>query len=208
MIADGEPDDRRLLADHVAGDPDAFSLLVRRHRDRLWAVAIRTLGDPEEAADAVQEGLISAFRGAVGYRGDAAVTTWLHRIVINACLDRIRRRQARPAVPLEDRDIRAPRDDHAATVTRLDIQSALARLPESQRVALVLVDLEDVSVAEAAGLLGVAEGTVKSRCSRARTALAVLLREADSPIAGNQTGVDRVQAHEPSPRRIRGGEGW
>ncbi len=214
MIADGEPDDRRLLADHLAGDPEAFSTLVRRHRDRLWAVAIRTLGDQEEAADALQESLISAFRGAASYRGDSAVTTWLHRIVVNACLDRIRRRQARPAVPLTDREIQAPHDEHAATVTRLDIRTALARLPEAQRVALVLVDLEDLPVAEVAELLGVPVGTVKSRCSRARTAMALMLRDRPAPArpartdGGNRPGPGRVQAHEPSLRRARDGEGW
>jgi RNA polymerase sigma-70 factor (ECF subfamily) len=211
VTVDGEPDDRRLVADHLAGDSEAFATLVRRHRDRLWSVAIRTLGDPEEAADALQDGLISAFRGAAGYRGDAAVTTWLHRVVVNACLDRVRRRQARPSVPLDGREVRARHDDHAATVTRLDVRSALARLPEAQRVALVLVDLEDLSVAETAQLLGVAEGTVKSRCSRARTAMAAMLRdqEAGGPIAGgNRASAERVQAGEPSIRRPADGEGW
>ena len=100
-----ESDDDALLRAHVAGDRDAFTVLVRRHRDRLWAVALRTLSDPDEAEDALQDALISAFRNADGFRGDAAVTTWLHRVVVNACLDRMRRRQARPSVPLADRDI-------------------------------------------------------------------------------------------------------
>jgi RNA polymerase sigma-70 factor (ECF subfamily) len=211
VIVDGEPDDRRLLADHVAGDPEAFAVLVRRHRDRLWAVAIRTLGDQEEAADALQDGLISALRGAAGYRGEAAVTTWLHRIVVNACLDRIRRRQARPSVPLDGREVRTRHDEHAATVTRIDVRSALARLPEAQRVALVLVDLEDLSVAEVAEMLGVAEGTVKSRCSRARTAMAAMLRDnapAGPAQAGNRAAAERVQAGEPSVRRPGDAEGW
>jgi len=73
-------------------------MLFTRHKDRLWAVAVRTLGDAEEAADALQDAMISAFRQASGFRGDSAVTTWLHRIVVNACLDRLRRRAARPAV--------------------------------------------------------------------------------------------------------------
>jgi RNA polymerase sigma-70 factor (ECF subfamily) len=187
--ADG-PDDRSLLQAHVDGDPHAFGVLVHRHRDRLWAVALRTLADREEAADALQDGLISAFRNAASYRGDAAVTTWLHRIVVNACLDRVRRRQARPAVPLGDRDLADHRDEHALVDTRLDVNAALATLPEAQRAALILVDLEDIPVAEVAVLLGVAEGTIKSRCSRGRTALAHVLQErlASSGSSGARTG--------------------
>jgi RNA polymerase sigma-70 factor (ECF subfamily) len=171
-------EDRALMRAHVAGDQQAFAELVRRHRDRLWAVALRTLGDREEAADALQDALVSAFRSAGTYRGEAAVTTWLHRVVVNACLDRVRRRQARPTVPLGSTEPPGRWDDHSRTETRLDVQAALATLPEGQRAAIVLVDMQDMSVAEAAVVLGVAEGTVKSRCSRGRTALAQLLRAA------------------------------
>jgi RNA polymerase sigma-70 factor (ECF subfamily) len=176
------PEDAELLRAHVAGDPEAFAELFRRHRDRLWAVALRTLGDREDAADALQEALLSAHRAAPRFRGDSAVTTWLHRIVVNCCLDRIRRRQAHPTVPLPDGSTdpdrptgvepAAPATDHD---TALVVRQALARLPEDQRAALVLVDVQGYPVAEAAVLLGVAEGTVKSRCSRGRARLAVLL---------------------------------
>lgn len=191
------PDDRALMAAHVAGDPNAFTELVRRHRDRLWAVAVRTMGERDEAADALQDALISAFRSAPSYRGDAAVTTWLHRIVVNACLDRIRRRAARPSVPLGDRDLVHPRDPQGVVDTRLAVRAALATLPAEQQQALVLVDMEDLPVAEAAQLLGVPEGTVKSRCSRGRTAMAALLREEAElrgalPSSGNQPGRSRV----------------
>lgn len=182
-----DADDAALLRGHAGGDPDAFAVLVRRHRDRLWAVALRTLADPEEAADALQDALISAMRAAGSYRGEAAVTTWLHRVVVNACLDRVRRRNARAADPLGDRDLAALRDDHAATIERLDLHAALARLPQSQRLALVLVDMEDLSVAEAADLLGVPTGTVKSRCSRGRAALAQMLAP-----GGNRDNPPRV----------------
>jgi RNA polymerase sigma-70 factor (ECF subfamily) len=187
--ADDARDDEALLRAHVAGDREAFGTLVRRHRDRLWAVALRTLADPEEAADALQDALISAFRNADSFRGDAAVTTWLHRVVVNACLDRVRRRRARPSVPLDDRDIPARQDAHAATEARLIVWDALARLPEPQRIALVLVDLEDLPVTEVAELLGVPEGTVKSRCARARITLAEWLRPEAS---GNRSSGSRV----------------
>src|SRR3954467_10170604 len=125
MLDDGREDgrdDRALLAAHVAGDPQAFTVLVRRHRDRLWAVALRTMRDREEAADALQDALLSAYRNAAGYRGDAAVTTWLHPVVVNACLDRMRRRAARPSVPLGDTDVAERQDDHAALERHLDVQ--------------------------------------------------------------------------------------
>ncbi|MGH3496406.1 MAG: RNA polymerase sigma factor SigM [Nocardioidaceae bacterium] len=177
-----EADDKELLRRHVAGDVDAFGLLVRRHQDRMWAVAMRTLGDREEASDALQDALISAFRRAESYRGDAAVTTWLHRIVVNACLDRVRRRKARPAIPLpEDADRAAelateePVDSASAREDRLDVLAALRTLGDEQRAALVLVDMEGYSIEEAAALLDCPTGTVKSRCARGRAKLLPLL---------------------------------
>lgn len=207
-MIDDSTDDRALVSAHVAGDPQAFTLLVSRHRDRLWAVALRTMRDREEAADALQDALLSAYRNAGSYRGEAAVTTWLHRVVVNACLDRMRRRAVRPAVPLGDTDVPGPHDEYAALERRLDVQAALARLPEPQRAAIVLVDLQELSVAEAAEFLGVAEGTVKSRCSRGRVALARLLTGAeheDQP-AGNLPVPQRVAPADPAvPRRAAPG---
>jgi RNA polymerase sigma-70 factor, ECF subfamily len=192
----GDPTDADLLRAHVAGDPAAFAELVRRHRDRLWAVALRTIGDREEAADALQDALLSAHRGAARFRGDSAVTTWLHRIVVNSCLDRIRRRQSHPTVPLPDGDSGpepvAPAHDHD---TALVVRQALAALPVEQRAALVLVDVQGYPVAEAAEILGVAEGTVKSRCARGRARMAITLghlrRGSDEP-GGNQTAAGSV----------------
>lgn len=167
-----------MLRRHLAGDPDSFGQLFRRHRDRLWAVAIRTLGDQEEAADALQEAMISAFRRAGSFRGDSAVTTWLHRIVVNACLDRIRRRAARPDTAGADQDTldalavaRQLPDPSADTDTALDVAAALRLLPADQQAALVLVDMLGYPVADAAQALGVSVGTVKSRCSRGRARL-------------------------------------
>ena len=178
--------DPDLIAAHVAGDPLAFTELVRRHRDRMWAIALRTLGDPEEAADAVQDAFISAFRSASGFRGQAQVSTWLHRIVVNACLDRIRRNRARPTSPLPDAGPGEPAsalDAVADRECRMAVDDALRALPVEQRAAIVLVDVEGYSVAETAQLLGVAEGTVKSRCARGRTRLAVLLGHLRNPDA-------------------------
>ncbi|HEX4470671.1 MAG TPA: RNA polymerase sigma factor SigM [Nocardioides sp.] len=193
-----DPSDAELLAAHVAGDPDAFAILFKRHRDRLWAVAVRTTGNPHDAADGLQDGLVSAYRRAETFRGDSAVTTWLHRVVVNACLDRLRAAKVRrtEALPddLEDRGDRGSahtasgeRDDPElaaiADERRRALLTALASLPAEQRAALVLVDMEGHSVAEVATMLECAEGTVKSRCSRGRERLAALLRDrlAESP---------------------------
>lgn len=170
-----ERDDRTLLQEHVDGDPDAFGELFRRHRDRMWAVALRTTGNRELASDCVQDAFISAFRRASSYRGDAAVTTWLHRIVVNACLDRLRR--DKPTSQLPEYELADRHDAESSVDVRLDVRQALNRLPEGQRLALILVDMHGLSVLEAAQVLEVAEGTVKSRCSRGREAMAQLLRE-------------------------------
>jgi RNA polymerase sigma-70 factor (ECF subfamily) len=184
-----------LLRRHVNGDADAFGLLFIRHKDRLWAVAVRALGDPEEAADALQDAMISAFRQASGFRGDSAVTTWLHRIVVNACLDRLRRRAARPTVSgLDERamDVLSPGpvtpDAGDSADTALDVTAALRTLPPDQQAALVLVNMLGYSVADAAGVLGISPGTVKSRCARGRARLlprlAHLRGRADPPVSG------------------------
>ncbi|HET7734946.1 MAG TPA: RNA polymerase sigma factor SigM [Nocardioidaceae bacterium] len=199
-------DDKALLAAHVDGDPAAFGVLFGRHRDRMWAVALRTTGDPEDAADALQEALIAAFRRAGSYRGEAAVTTWLHRIVVNACLDRIRRRKVRLAEPLPD-DVdeyagrgstitAAPDDPEEAALgseRRSAVLAALESLPADQRAALVLVDMEGYSIDEAAEILDCASGTIKSRCSRGRAKLLPLLASYKrDPAHGNPGEPPRV----------------
>jgi RNA polymerase sigma-70 factor, ECF subfamily len=167
--------DHELLRRHVDGDGgDAFGELFRRHRDRMYAVALRTTSNRELAADAVQDAFISAFRRADAFRGEAAVTTWLHRIVVNACLDRLRRNKSHLTTALED-DAFHIGDPTPRVDTALVVERALMRLPVEQRAAVVAVDMQGFSVAETARLLGVAEGTVKSRCSRARAKLAETL---------------------------------
>lgn len=188
MPADSR-DDAALLRAHLGGDRDAFGTLVGRHRDRMWAVALRTMGDREDAADALQDALLSAYRAAGRFRGDSAVTTWLHRIVVNACLDRIRRQKVRPTVPLPETDVTvAPSHDREI---RLDVQAALAQLPADQRAALVLVDVYGYAVAEAAEILEVAEGTIKSRCARGRARLAGLLGYLRNPTSAASVGSER-----------------
>lgn len=208
--------DAELLQSHVDGDPEAFGELFTRHRDRLWAVAVRTTGNPDDAADALQDGLISAFRRADGFRGDAQVTTWLHRVVVNACLDRLRSKKVRAADPLpDDLDEHAgrgslatagttdPADEAEASDTRRTVLAALDTLPADQRAALILVDMEGYPVAEVAEMLDCAVGTVKSRCSRGRTKLAALLgvlQEPDpgDPPHGNHPSTNAVPSTDPA----------
>ena len=190
---DGDLRDRALLADHLAGRRGAFDELVRRHQDRLYAVAVRTCGDREEAADALQDALLSAVRAAGSYQGQARVTTWLHRIVVNACLDRARRRAVRPTTALPRQLPADPRDLLGERESALVVEAALRRLPQEQRVAVVLVHLQGLTVQEAAEVLGVPTGTVKSRCSRGRAGLAVELGHLRNP--------ERVAAVPPSPDR-------
>ncbi len=189
-----EPSDAELLRRHVAGDAEAFGELFRRHRDRLWAVALRTVCDPEEAADALQDAMVSAFRRAGDFRGESAVTTWLHRIVVNASLDRLRRRAARPALSTGDEQafealVTQDGDPTRSTDTRLDVNAALRMLPPPQRAALVVVDMLGFGVADAAVILDTSPGTVKSRCARARARLLPYLAH----LQGNRTPGESVQ---------------
>ncbi|MFL6154580.1 MAG: RNA polymerase sigma factor SigM [Marmoricola sp.] len=203
-----ELDDVGLLRVHADGDPDAFGVLFTRHRDRLWAVALRTTGNPEDAADALQEAMISAFRRAADFRAEAQVTTWLHRIVVNASLDRLRRNKVRAASALPDDledyagrgalltstgEVHDPATEAVRSDQRAQVLAALDRLPPDQKAALVLVDMEGYPVEEASRILGCPTGTVKSRCARGRHRLLTLLEE---------TGITR--GNPPRPRAPQG----
>lgn len=181
-----EPERRRtdaeLLAAHAAGDRFAFAELFTRHQRHLHRLAVLTSRSPEDAADALQDAMLKAHRGAARFRYDAAVGSWLHRIVVNACIDRLRRARDAPTTTLDD-DESYPVDDHTSQVeTALVVHRALMRLPVEQRAAVVAVDMQGRSIADTARLLGIAEGTVKSRCARARARLAVLLGYLDESV--------------------------
>jgi RNA polymerase sigma-70 factor (ECF subfamily) len=199
--APGEPSDAILLQRHADGDPEAFGLLFRRHKDRLWAVALRIACDPDDAADALQDAMISAFRRAGSFRGESAVTTWLHRIVVNASLDLLRRRSARSVAwsgNPDDLPVAEPRQGVSSTESRLDVAAAMGLLPPPQRAALVLVDMLGYSVADASAILDVSEGTVKSRCARGRAKLLPHLSHlrSDYPHERNQTVADGVPSEQ------------
>jgi RNA polymerase sigma-70 factor, ECF subfamily len=196
-VTDGETDgdrlaDAALLRAHVDGDPDAFAELVARHQDRMWAIALRIMRNKEDAADALQDAYISAFRRAGSYRGDAQVTSWLHRVVVNACLDRLRAMRVRETEPFPENLDRWRRLGNTMTQDVVEIKeqrslvaAALDTLNADQRAALVLVDMEGYSVGEAAQILGCAPGTVKSRCARGRARLLPLLSHLKQVEAGS-----------------------
>jgi RNA polymerase sigma-70 factor (ECF subfamily) len=171
--------DEQLLAEAARGDGDAFAELFHRHSRQLRATALRTIRDCTDAEDCLQDAMLRAFQLSPTFRGDCKVGSWLHRIVVNACLDRARRNQVRASLPLPD-DLNGLASDDGRCAENLDrrlsVEAALRMLPEDQRVAVVAVDMHGLSVGQAAELLGIAAGTVKSRRARARIRLERLLR--------------------------------
>ncbi|MGE5227691.1 MAG: RNA polymerase sigma factor [Planctomycetaceae bacterium] len=166
-----------LVRRFLDGDRTAFEALVRRHEGRVYAVCLRILGDADEAADAAQDTFLTVLRKLDQFRGDAAFTTWLHRVAVNACYDALRAKRRRPMLHLaSDESLPEPgppHPDHGDEVAATrDAAAALAMVPEEFRVALVLADIEDLPYAEIARVLDVPVGTVKSRVHRGRIALA------------------------------------
>jgi RNA polymerase sigma-70 factor (ECF subfamily) len=184
--------DAALISAYLAGDHEAFGELFQRHQGHLWAVSLRICGNPDDAADALQDGLIRAMRGANQFQGRAAAGTWLHRIITNAAIDLLRARH--PVVGLDELPELIDRTEPSqeSWETGMDLERAFAAIPAEARVALYLVDYEGWTVAEAAATLGVAPGTIKSRCSRGRARLAPLL-----PGYGNRAGPPDVKPSQP-----------
>jgi RNA polymerase sigma-70 factor (ECF subfamily) len=184
-------DDRELVRRYLAGDAGAFATLVERHRDRLYRVCYRVLGDADDAADAVQDAFVSVLRKLDTFRGDAMFSTWLHRIGVNACYDILRKRARSPMLHTTDDgeplDTGLGSPDHADEVAgTLDASLALAAVSEEFRVVLVLADIEDLPYEQISQILDIPVGTVKSRVHRGRLALsrAMGIAREPSPAAG------------------------
>jgi RNA polymerase sigma-70 factor (ECF subfamily) len=181
-----EPTDEELVRRHLRGDRAAFGTLVERHQRRVYNLAYRMLGRPEDAADATQDVFVTCFRKLPGFRGSSAFTTWMHRVALNVCYDALRKRKreqpARDEEPIEP----PPAPDPAeASDTAIDVQRALLDVPEEFRAVLILHDVQGVPYEEIAQALGAPLGTVKSRLHRGRVALARALR-------GEQRGPSRA----------------
>jgi RNA polymerase sigma-70 factor (ECF subfamily) len=189
-VAEPERDDV-LVRRFLDGDTSAFTTLVQRHQTRVFNLCLRILGNPDDARDASQETFVTALRKLAQFRGDAAFTTWIHRVAVNACYDELRRQRRRPMLhvvpPAEDMQDRLPEagppaPDHADDVAgTIDAAAALAQVPEDFRVALVLADVQDLPYEEIARILDVPVGTVKSRVHRGRVALARAMGLAGEP---------------------------
>ncbi len=159
--------DEDLIRRYLDGDVQAFGTLVERHERRVYNLALRMTGREEDARDATQDAFLSALRKLKGFRGEAAFTTWLHRVTVNACYDLLRKRQRAPLLHERPPDEGPPRPepaepDHADTVDlSVDVQRALLEVPPDFRATLILCDVQDLPYEEAAAILGVAIGTVK-----------------------------------------------
>jgi RNA polymerase sigma-70 factor, ECF subfamily len=155
------------------GDQEAFAAVIHHYDPGLRALAYRLLGDRDRMDDALQEAYVKAFRALPRFRGDSKLGTWLYRIAYNACLDELGRSRRVVQLPLDEHREQpgtAP-DPGDVAAQRRDLATALAALPAEERAAVVLVDAQGFDYREAARVLGVPEGTIGSRLSRARAAL-------------------------------------
>jgi RNA polymerase sigma-70 factor (ECF subfamily) len=189
----GAAPDADLLRRLKAGDDAAYAEVVRTLGGRMLAVARRFLRDEEAARDAVQDAFLSAFRGIQAFDGESQLATWLHRIVVNASLMKLRTRRRKPEESIEPLLPAFAEDGHHASrpvsawtpsaeqallrrEARASVRAAIGELPERYRAVLLLRDIEERSTREAADLLGITENALKLRLHRARQALATRLR--------------------------------
>ena len=169
--------DDELLDRFRAGDGTAFDEIVAAHERRVFAIAIRICRHHEDARDVTQDVFVTALRTLRGFRGEAQLSTWLHRVTVNASLDLVRKRQRREGPSVEETDDApadepGPEDEAIGSVRAREVHRALGRIAPDQRAVIVLHDLQGLDYAEVAATLEVPVGTVKSRLHRARLALA------------------------------------
>ncbi|MBX3394381.1 MAG: sigma-70 family RNA polymerase sigma factor [Phycisphaerae bacterium] len=185
--------EQELLERLRANDAGAFESMIRLHGGRMLAVARRLLNNEDDARDAVQEALVSAFRSIGGFAGASRLSTWLHRIAVNSSLMKLRTRRRQGEVSIEsllpayqdDGHRSAPVAEWTQTAedvarsreTRAIVRDCISKLPENYRIVLMLRDIEELSTREAAEMLGIEESALKVRLHRARLALRTLLDE-------------------------------
>lgn len=163
------------------GDARAFEELYRAHSARLYSLLLRMVGAAEDAEDLLQDVFLQAHRKLDSFRGESSLGTWLYRLAVNQCLDYLRGRQSkmtRVTESFEDEAVQEPASPAPtvpAAISRVDLERAIARLPEGCRLAFVLHDVEGFAHHEVAGLLGISEGTSKSQVHKARLKLRTML---------------------------------
>jgi RNA polymerase sigma-70 factor (ECF subfamily) len=173
-------EDREFVERYARGDTRAFDSIVQRYEQRVYAITLRMTGNVEDARDAMQDVFISALRALRSFRGDAQLSTWIHRVAVNASLDVLRKRKRHVTHPIEEAhetpsDDISPEDAAANAARAVEVQRALSSVSEEHRAVLVLHDLNDLDYAETAAALDIPVGTVKSRLHRARIEMAGLL---------------------------------
>ncbi len=179
MRFEGE-NDEELMARFQAGDVEALSFLIKRSLPALAAIARKFTYDRESADDALQDALTTVWRKAESFNGDSKVITWLYRVIHNACVDAHRREKVRTQLNVSDEELLELTDGKSfadSSTTNLVVKEAVLSLPPDLRDPIVLVFLNQFSVEEAAKILEIPEGTVKSRCSRGKAQLAEILSE-------------------------------
>ena len=174
-------DDLALVERCRKGELGAFEEVYRRHSRRLYGVAFRMLGNPADAEDMLQEIFLAAHRKLDSFRGESALGTWLYRLAVNLCLDYLRSRTGRSinlTDALDDEPVLPDAGSHGLadrSVTKMDLERALAQLPEGCRTAFVLHDVQGLEHREVGEIMGIAEGTSKSQVHKARMRLRTLL---------------------------------
>jgi len=173
-------EESRLIQRAAGGDPAAFNTLLGQHERRMYAVALRMCGNPEDAQDCLQEAMMRVWRAISGFKGQSSFSTWVYRITMNTCLDELRKRKNRPSTSLDtlvetgwspaDEDD-TPEHHALRREARQSLEGFIQDLPEDMRAAVVLRDIQGYAYEEIAEILGANVGTVKSRISRGREKL-------------------------------------
>jgi RNA polymerase sigma-70 factor (ECF subfamily) len=177
------PTDLELAQRSAAGEMDAFEELYRRHFRRVYSIALRMTGSPEEAEDLSQETFTQLYNKIGSFRGDSAFTTWLHRMTVNQVLMHFRRRKSRPEYTTTEGETPVQivqgteNQDKMPVIDRMILENAIQKLPSGYRSVFVLHDVEGYEHTEIAEMLGIAEGTSKSQLHKARLKLRELIRQ-------------------------------
>ncbi len=191
MLSTGYSSETALVAGLRAGESDAFSALMQRYGARLLRLARRFLGSEEDARDALQDAMVSVVRSIGSFESGSMLSTWLHRIVVNACLMRLRTKRRREELDIEEYLPRFEEDGHQTEPSqpwtesaesmlerdelRAHVRASIDQLPDTYRIVLLLRDIEEMSTEETAKILGITQNAVKIRLHRARQALRTLL---------------------------------